>query len=96
MKASEQLALIIEYTPRFKRALKKKTPLMKKRIKRTLQLLGVSPWYPGLNTHKVRGTPGVWEFYVNKASRVTWEWAEEPSTILLRNNCNHDVPKLSP
>ena len=86
----------IEYTTRFERALKKKTKRMRGRIKKTLELLGQNPWYPGLETHKVKGTDGVLESYVDRANRVTWEWGPEPGTILLRNNCNHEMPSRSP
>lgn len=44
--------------------------------------------HPGLQTHKVKGHPGVFEAYVNMANRVTFHY--EGDKIVLRNNCNHD------
>ena len=67
---------IVEYTNNFKRRYRKKTKEMKERIDRALQLLGLDPYYPGLETHKVQGAKGVFESYVDKANRVTWEWTD--------------------
>jgi len=69
---------------------------MKERIEKTLLLLGQDPWYPGLETHKVVGTSGIFESYVDGANRVTWEWADGAGTIRLRNNCTHNVVDRSP
>lgn len=87
----------VRTTNRFERSFKGKTPKMKKRILRTLELLAADPRHNGLHTHKVKGTRGVWEAYIDNANRVTWEWADDAeNTIVLRNNCNHDVLTRSP
>ncbi len=86
----------IEYTANFKRRYKKKTDEMKERIDRALRLLGLDPKYPGLETHKVQGTKGVFESYVDRANRITWEWADTAHTIRLRTNCTHDIIKQNP
>ncbi len=44
---------------------------------------------------RVQGTRRVWESYVDYANRVTWEYGEG-DIIVLRNNCNHDIPGRSP
>lgn len=85
----------IEQTNRFKRAFRKKTNRKQARILKTLALLGEDPKYPGLHSHRVQGTAGVWESYVDQANRVTWEWGDD-GQIILRNNCDHDVPSRSP
>ena len=87
---------LVEYTKTFKRKYKKKTEDMKDSIDRAIRLLGLDPHYPGLETHKVGGTKGVFESYVDKSNRLTWEWAEADHTISLRTNCNHDLIKRSP
>ena len=58
-------------------------------IARCLELLADNPRHPGLRTHRVQGAPGVWEAYVDRANRVTFHY--DGSTIVLRNNCNHDI-----
>jgi hypothetical protein len=42
----------------------------------------------------VGGTRGVWEAYVDSANRVTFHW--EGDTIVLRNNCRHEIVTQSP
>lgn len=37
---------------------------------------------------------GVWEAYVDRGNRVTFEYAVDGS-IVLRNHCNHDILKRS-
>ena len=69
---------------------------MRESIDRTITLLCQDPHYPGLETHKVRGTKGVYESYIDDANRLTWQWGEANSTIVLRTNCNHDIIKRSP
>jgi len=64
---------------------------MQAAIARCIELLGDNPRHPGLHTHRVQGTAGVWEAYVDRANRVTFHWAGP--AIVLRNNCNHDILK---
>lgn len=56
--------------------------------------LGENPRHPGLHSHSVKGTSGVFESYVDDANRITWEWGDD--CIILRNHCNHDIVKRSP
>lgn len=85
----------LEILPRFKRARRKKAPAMRDTIDDCVELLAKDPRHPGLHTHRVQGTRDVWESYVDQANRVTWQYGESGS-IVLRNNCNHDVPARSP
>ena len=84
----------LDVPPKFKRVAKKKEPRLRAAIARCVQLLGDDPQHPGLHTHRVQGAPGVWEAYVDEANRVTFHYAG--STIVLRNNCNHDIVRRSP
>lgn len=63
-------------------------------IARCLALLAENPRHPGLRTHRVQGSPGVWEAYVDGANRVTFHY--EGSKIVLRNNCNHEILRRRP
>jgi hypothetical protein len=62
-------------------------------IAKCVALLGENPRHPGLQTHPVRGTrnPKVFEAYVDMKNRVTFHW--DGDTIVLRNNCHHDIIK---
>jgi hypothetical protein len=57
-------------------------------------MTGHDPNHPGLHAHRVQGAPGVWEAYVDDANRVTFHYAS--GTIVMRNNCNHDIVRRSP
>ena len=47
------------------------------------------PHHPGLHTHAVQGWPGVFEAYVDKANRLTFEYGDD--AVILRNHRNHDI-----
>jgi hypothetical protein len=79
----------------FKRRLDKKAPEQAGPILECIKQLAANPRNPGLHTHRVLSAgPRVYEAYVDKANRVTFEWSG--SDIVLRNHCNHDVLKRNP
>ena len=80
---------------RFRRRLRRKTPVMQGAIARTIQRLADDPRYPGLNVHRVEGYDGVWEAYVDQANRLTFHYGDDGG-IVLRNHCNHDIIRRSP
>ena len=55
-------------------------------------MLGEERRRPGLHTHRVSGTRGVWEAYIDQANRVTFHW-DEAGRIVLRRNCGHSILK---
>lgn len=79
-------------TKRFKKAYKKKPAERQVQVDKTLRLLQNDPRYPGLNTHRVKGTDEIWECYINDAFRITFQYSGEGNErrIVLRNNCQHD------
>lgn len=81
--------LRLEILPKFKRARRKKTQEMRDSIDECIRLLSANPRHPGLHEHRVQGRKGVWEAYVDKANRVTFQYGE--NSIILRNNCSHDI-----
>lgn len=81
-------------SPNFKKVLKRKEKGMQEAVQECIQQLSMNPRHPGLNTHKMRGKKGVWEAYVDQGNRVTFEW--DGDTIVLRNNCNHDMLYRNP
>jgi len=88
------LAIRLSIPKSFKKSLDKKEPLLRASILDCLHTLSDNPRHPSLQTHKVRGTPGVFEAYVDKANRVTFQYGND--CIVLRNHCNHDIIKRSP
>lgn len=79
-----------DVTGAFERAYRRKTPQQQARVDRALERLAANPHHPGLQVHRVRGTAGVWECYVNGGARITFEFGPA-GVIVLRNNCGHDA-----
>ncbi len=59
--------------------------------KRKIKLLAENPRHPSLNVHRVDGTDGVWEAYIDMSHRLTFEYQD--GGIVLRNNNGHDILK---
>ena len=81
--------------PRFEKVFKKKEPGMQAAILRCIKQLSENPRHPGLHAHRMQGTDGVWEAYVDDGNRLTFEY-QDATTIVLRNNCNHDMLNRNP
>ena len=82
----------VEYLPRFEKALKRKwqrQPKLAEAVEETVVRVLIDPENKGLNVHRIKGTDGVWEAYVTKATRLTFE--RDGDTIIFRNNCRHDI-----
>ena len=78
----------------FRKVMQKKEAKLQAAVLECVQRLGEDPRHPSLNTHRVQGTAGIWEAYVDRANRVTFEWAGD--AIVLRHNCNHDILRRRP
>ena len=76
--------------PSFKRTAQNKNVRMQAAIARCVALLADDPRHPGLHTHRVQGTRGVWEAYVDNANRITFHYDDE-GRLVLRKNCNHSI-----
>jgi hypothetical protein len=73
-----------------KRTARKKERRLREAIARCVELLGEEERRPGLHTHRVAGSPGVWEAYIDQANRVTFHW-DDQGRIVLRRNCSHSI-----
>jgi hypothetical protein len=73
----------------FKRELERKPHPLQAAILECVQRLGENTRHPSLQTHRVQGTRGVFEAYVDRANRVTFHY--DGPTIVLRKHCNHDI-----
>lgn len=81
-------------SPNFKKVLKRKEKPIRDAVGECIRQLAENPKHPGLQTHKMKGKNGVWEAYVDAGNRVTFHW--DDGTIVLRNNCNHDMLYRNP
>jgi hypothetical protein len=75
--------------PSFKRELERKPPVLQAAILECVERLGENTRHPSLRTHRVQGRRGVFEAYVNMATRVTFHY--DGPTIVMRKNCSHDI-----
>ena len=80
----------IEFSNRFRHRYKKKAPDQRRLVQDTLEMMATNLRHPGLRTHKVQGTRGVFEAYANDAIRVTFQYGTR-GRIIVRNNCLHDA-----
>lgn len=81
-----------ELTDRFERALKRKKrrqPKLAEAIVKTVAHLLLDPENNGLNVHLVDRERRIWEAYVDRATRLTFQ--RDGDTIVFRNNCRHDI-----
>ena len=79
----------------FEKKLKTLPDAVLEAAKKTLRLLSENPRHPSLKTHKVLKAVGdfggdVFEAYVTKKYRLTWEYGPDQGMITLRNIDNHD------
>lgn len=81
----------LEVPNAFRKSYRKKTPEMRKSIDAALRQLQIDHTHDGLHTHRVQGSPGVYEARIDGANRITFHWNED--IIVLRKNCNHDILK---
>ncbi len=84
----------LEIPKSFRKRLDKKPARLKFAILECVHRLGTDPHHPGLKTHKIQGKEGIFEAYVDKSNRVTWEYGE--NRIVLRNHCTHDIIERNP
>jgi mRNA interferase RelE/StbE len=75
----------------FRKKLRKKPPEMRSKVLEAVSRLQDDPRHPGLRTHRVWGTPGVFEARLDQGNRLTFHW--DGPTLVLRTHCSHDVLK---
>lgn len=72
----------------FRKRLAKKPPKMQAAIYECIERLVDDPSYPGLRTHPVQSSSGVFSSRVDRGNRLTW--SRDDDVIVLLNHCNHD------
>lgn len=88
-------SFILFTAQRFENQVKALPVEVKKQLAKRLEQLANDPRYPSLKNHEVEGALGdlsdkVFEAYVNKQYRMTWEYGPNKGEITLRNIDNHD------
>lgn len=81
-----------EFTSRFNRQLirkHKRSPDLAAAVMRTVDLVMNDPQNRGLNAHLLDRRQRIWEAYVTKAARITYQPREDG--VLFRANCRHDI-----
>ena len=78
----------IESSPRFVRQYGLLPLAIRKKVKKAMRLLDADFRYPGLRSHTVQGSPGIFEAYVDAKYRMTFE--RRGDTFIMRNVDNHD------
>ena len=61
----------------------------KKKVIKQISLLAEDPSHPSLNVHRIKGTGSIWECYVDRSYRITFERSEDE--IILRVVGPHDI-----
>ena len=77
----------------FKKDYKKLPFVIKDKVDKQLENLIENPGHPSLNIHPIRGTKGIWEGYIDKQYRFTFEI--EGDLYILRKIGSHDISKKS-
>lgn len=85
----------LRWTTRFVEQASKLPDAVREQLGKRLEQLQADPRYPSLGTHAVEGAQGdfgdsVFELYVNRKYRATWEYGPGKGEITLRNVDNHD------
>jgi hypothetical protein len=80
----------VEVPKRFRKRLHKKPPEMQGAIAQCIYQLTTSLTHSGLSVHKMSGFQAVYEAYIDRSNRITFEFGDDGRIVLL-NHCNHDV-----
>jgi mRNA-degrading endonuclease YafQ of YafQ-DinJ toxin-antitoxin module len=88
------MAYRLRASKRFKKARAKKTLAQRTDVDEALRKLRDDPRQNSLHTHKVQGSPGVWESRIDGGNRLTWNYDGE--VIVLRMTCHHDILTRNP
>jgi len=78
----------LKYTGRFKQQYIRLPLAVRTKVDKALKMLESNFRYPGLRSHPVESAPGIFEAYVDKKYRMTFE--RQNDTFIMRNVDNHD------
>jgi hypothetical protein len=78
----------LKYTGRFKQQYIRLPLAVRTKVDKALKMLESNFRHPGLRSHPVESAPGIFEAYVDKKYRMTFE--RQNDTFIMRNVDNHD------
>lgn len=78
----------LQLTERFARQYRHLPGSVQQKVDKALRLLDTDYRHPGLRSHLVEGTPGIFEAYVDHKYRMTFERSGD--IFIMRNVDNHD------
>lgn len=78
----------LKYTGRFKQQYIRLPVAVRTKVDKALKMLESNFRHPGLRSHPVESAPGIFEAYVDKKYRMTFE--RQNDTFIMRNVDNHD------
>ena len=78
----------IELTDRFARQYGQLSMAIQRKVDKALHFLDKDFLHPGLHSHPIEGASGIFEAYVNRKYRMTFERRKD--TFIMRNVDNHD------
>ena len=78
----------LKYTARFEHRYERLPLGIRYKVDKALKLLEANFLHPGLRSHPVESAPGIFEAYIDRKYRMTYERAGD--TLILRNVDNHN------
>ena len=64
--------IVIELTERLRKDYQALPKSIQSKFRKQLRFLGENPRHPSLNIHRIRGSSGYWEFYIDDAYRCVF------------------------
>jgi len=78
----------IEITSYFSQQYANVSIKIQRKVDKALKLLDADFRHPGLRSHQIEGAPGIYEAYVDRKYRMTFE--RRGNVLTMRNIDNHD------
>ena len=93
MQVEQPCNYVVQFTPRFERAYKRKTADQRQAVDKAIVRLISNPGYNSLRVKKVRGVnqQEIWEASITMSRRLTFEYSDDGTTMIMRNCNGHEV-----
>ena len=87
------MPLEVSFVRWFEKQSVRKPLKLQQKMWRQIEILRQNPRYPSLRVKKVQGTGSteIWEASIDRKHRITFEYNEDASGILLRNCNGHEI-----
>jgi hypothetical protein len=78
----------VKYSTRFRKQYAELPLVIQRKVDKAIELLDSNFRHPGLHSHPLQNSPGIFEAYVDDKYRMTYE--RRGDTFIMRNVDNHD------